>query len=126
MVGCVAIVIFTISNVSHGQTAKYDRGGNLTFIGDLLPDTTGCEASKSLTGKITKVESFPGDGADGWEFVLAPIRGRPQKFQASLSHDEGAVLADLDELLQRGRRLRVKARQCGSGGFWTVEEIKRL
>lgn len=121
-----AACLFLFAGIVSAQTANYDRAGNLTFISALLTDITGCEPSRSFTGKITKVESFPSDEADGWEFVLAPVRGRPQKFQASLSYDEGALLADFDEMLQRGRRLQVKARQCGSGSFWTVEEVKRL
>lgn len=125
MAGCAAILTLTIVGVSHGQTAKYDRAGGLNFLSGLLTETTGCAPSKSFTGKITKVESFPGDNSDGWEFTLAPTRGRAQKFQASLTHNEGGLLADFDEMLSKGRRVKVKARQCGSGGFWTAEEVSR-
>ena len=118
--------VFAGAATTSAQTAKYDQAGNLTFITGLLSDTAGCEASVSFTGKITKVDSFPSDAADGWQFVLAIVRSKPVKFEASLSHDEGAVLADFDEMLQTGRRLKVKARRCGSGGYWTVEEIWRL
>ena len=114
------------SVVITAQTAKYNAGGELIWITNLLTDPTGCEPSQSVTGKISKVESFPGDHADGWEFVLAIPRSKPRKFQASLSHDEGAVLADFDELLQAGRRVMVSARQCGSGGYWTVESVRRM
>ena len=109
-----------------GQSTKYDTAGNLTFIDRLLGDPTGCEPARSFTGRVSKVESFPGDNADAWEFVLAIPRSKAQKFQVSLSLDAGAVVVDLDELLQPGRRIRVTARQCGSGGFWTVDAIGRV
>ncbi len=79
-----------------------------------------------FAGTISKVESFPGDNADGYQFILKLPNGKQQKIQASISHDEGALLADFDEMLERNRRVKVKARQCGNGGFWTAEEIRRL
>lgn len=120
----ICIVIMAVT--TPAQSSKFDRSGNLTWIGKLLDDKTGCEASRLFTGKITKAEVFPGDSAYGFEFTLRPASGKPQKFIASLSLDEGALLVDLEEMLQPNRRLKIKARQCGSGGFWTAEEIWRL
>lgn len=120
---CILVCVVV---TTPAQSVKYDRTGNLTWISNLLEDKTGCEASRLFTGKITKAEVFPGDSAYGFEFTLRAASGKPQKFIASLSRDEGALLADFEEMLQPNRRLKVKARQCGSGGFWTAEDIWRL
>ena len=124
IVGFVLVFGFVAS--IGAQSAKYNAAGDLTYIGDLLADATGCEPSRVFSGKISKVEEFAGDSSDGWEFVLAIAKGRPMRLQASLSHDDGAVLADFDDLIQVGRRLKVSARQCGSGGHWTAVQIWRL
>ena len=108
------------------QTAKYNDAGDLIRITRLLHETTGCEPPKTFTGKITKVESFESDNAVGYEFSLRLGTGKTQKLQASITLDEGAVVVDFENLMQKNRQLRVKARQCGSDSFWTVEEIKRL
>lgn len=108
------------------KTVKYNNAGDLIWISNLLPDATGCESSKTFAGKIVKVESFNSDNAVGYEFALRLVNNKQQKFQASISLDDGAVVVDFENLLQRNRRISVKARMCGSGGFWTAEEIRRL
>jgi hypothetical protein len=108
------------------ETNKYDDASDLIWAGNLLPDATGCEAAKVFIGKIVSVESFESENAVGYEFSLKLANGKQQKLQASISLDEGAFLVDFENLLQKNRRISVKARMCGSGGAWTAEEIKRL
>lgn len=119
-------LLFVATLSIAAQDAKYNNNGDLTYISGLLSDTTGCEASKLFSGTITKMEPLRGDNADSFEFTLKPAAGKTVKLVATISLDEGAVIVDLENMLQPKRRVKVKARQCGSGGFWTVEEIRKI
>lgn len=107
------------------QTTKYDRGGNLSQISGLLTDTTGCEASKVFTGFISKISQADSDAAAGYEITLKLRNRKLQRFIASVPSSEGGLVEDFADLMVKGGRLSVKARQCGSGGFWTAETIWR-
>lgn len=117
---------FGMAQSSAAQTAKYNRAGDLVSITNLLPDVSGCEAPKVFTGKIIKADSFDSNNVVGFEFLLRLAAGKAEKLQAAISLDEGALIVDFENLMQKNRQLRIKARRCGSGGFWTAEEIKRL
>lgn len=119
-------LVFLCLVSAHAQTTKYDRGGNLSFIGGLLTDATGCEPSRTFSGSIAKISNADSDEATGYDFTLKLATGKPQRFNTAVPSSNGELVIDFAELMVKGRKLSVKARECGSGGFWTVEEIRRL
>lgn len=120
------LLCLTATAAAQKETAKFNTNGDLIRITGLLEDTTGCEPSRTLTGRITKVSPLRGDNADSFDFMVKPATGGALRFVATISQDAGAILVDLENLLQPNRRVRVKARACGSSAIRTVEEITRL
>jgi len=121
----LSITALAVSVSAQSQSVKYNNAGDLTWIGALLPDTTGCEPSKTFIGKVTAVRSDNGENSVAYELTLL-TGSKKQKFQTSFSLDEGATIPDFENMIARGHRLKLKARQCGSGGFWTVEDVWRM
>lgn len=120
-----ALVLAAAVSVS-GQTTKYNRNGDLLVMSGLIADATGCEPSQTLTGTILKIMSADTDNAVGYDLVVKLTSGKQQKLQASVTKDAGAALVDFEALMVKGRRVGIKARRCGSGGYLTVDEVKRL
>lgn len=121
------IVSFAISLSTAAQTptAKYNQRGELIWLVDRLPDTTGCEPARTFIGALARVEPFYNENDPaGFEFVLVVAGGKSRKFQ--ISNGDGSIDPDLSEMLRRNRRFKINARQCGSAGFWIVEEVWRL
>lgn len=104
--------------------AKFDRTGATVGLYNLLSDATGCEASRTFSGTITKVNYDVGDGTYSYTFTLNSA-GKRLSISLVVSDDE-ILQPDVEDLITKNRRVRVRARQCGSGGFWTAEEIRRL
>jgi hypothetical protein len=120
------LLSLTATAAAQKETAKFNNNGDLIRISGLLEDKTGCEPSRTVIGRITKMTPLRGDNADSFEFSLKPAAGSILRVVATISHDAGAVLVDLENLLQPNRRVKVKARACGSSAIRTVEEITRL
>lgn len=133
------------------QNAKYDNKGEIVSLRNLLPDKTGCEASRTFTGEISKIESFQKDDVLSYQFTLEMKSGKNEKFIAMISIGEisrdatpddtikpvakdkisrGGVPDDtikpVNRLFQKNQKLQIKARACGNGGHLTAEEINRL
>jgi hypothetical protein len=122
----LAVFLASVSS-AHGQTTRYNSRGDLLVMGGLIEDPTGCEPARSFSGTILKIATTAdNDKIVGYEIILKPNRGRQQTFQASVTKDAGAALVDFEALMIRNRRVGIKARACGSGGFLIVEEVRRL
>ena len=118
---------FLICQETPAQTTKYNGRGDLLVMGGLIEDTTGCEPARSFSGTIAKIATVADtDAVVGYEIVLKLAGNKQLKFSASVAKDAGAVLVDFDRLMTRNRRVGIKARACGSGGFMTVDEVRRL
>jgi hypothetical protein len=103
--------------------AKFDSKSSTIGLYNLLPDTTGCEGSRVFSGKISKVRREAVDSLNAYNFTL-DTSPRLQ-FHFGISTAE-IPQKDVDGLIAKNRRVRVRARLCGSAGIWTAEEIKRL
>lgn len=105
--------------------AKFNSGGETIGLYNLLSDPTGCESSRLLSGSITKVSYEIGASSYSYSFTLNPGGGK--RFSINLIvTDEEILQPDVEDIITKNRRVRVRARQCGSGGIWTAEEIRRL
>jgi hypothetical protein len=114
------------SNAVYAQSpayAKFDSNSSTIGLYNLLADTTGCETSRVFSGTIKKVSREVEGSASTYSFT---VDSNP-KLQLHF-----IVLADeipqkaVEDLVAKNRRVRVRARACGSGGIWTAEEIRRL
>ena len=105
--------------------AKFDSKGATIGLYNLLADPTGCENSQAFTGTITKVDYEVGESAYSYSFTLAAAGGKRLNINL-IVEDDDILQPDVEDLITKNRRVRVRARQCGSGGLWTAEEIKRL
>lgn len=120
------VISLAISSAAMGQTTKFNRSGDLISIGGMLTSSTDCEPSRTFTGRITKMEPIRGENSDTFEFTLKPTIGGTMIVLATIPHDQGAIVVDLENMLQPKRRVKVKARQCGSGGYWSPQQIWRI
>lgn len=117
--------IFSASfTYSQGNAyAKFDAKGATIGLYNLLPDATGCEKSVALSGTIQKVGYEIGDSVYSYTFTLNTNPKRQINFTVS---DDEILQPDVEDIIRKNVRVRVQARQCGSAGFWSVEEVKRL
>jgi hypothetical protein len=103
--------------------AKFDSKSSTIGLYNLLPDTTACEASRVFSGTIKILRREPGTSAHRYSFTLSTT---PRLAINVIIQADEILQADADDLIANSRRVRVRARPCGSGGIWTAEEIKRL
>lgn len=104
--------------------AKFDSRGRTIGLYNLLATTTGCENSRVFNGVIAKVTYEVNHHTYAYTFKLN-AGGRNLIINLVLSDDE-VLQPDVEDIIRKGVRVRVAARQCGSGGVWTAEEIRRL
>ncbi len=86
---------------------------------------TKCGASRTFTGKITEVINIDSDIQSSFEFTLRPANGRQQKLRAGFTWSKKVKFDDVDNLLQRDKKVSVIAYRCGDSGY-LAGEIKRL
>lgn len=124
----VSFICFFSANFVYSQSnsyAKFDAKGATIGLYNLLSDATGCEKSRAFSGTITKVSYDVGDSVYSYSFTLNASGGKRLNLNLVVSDDE-ILQPDVEDIINKNSRVRVRARQCGSGGFWTAEEIRRL
>jgi hypothetical protein len=121
----IIILVFSAS-AGYGQSpayAKFDASSATIGLYNLLPDATGCEASRRFSGTIKSVSRELSHSVYAYRFTLT---SNP-RVQFTFGVTEREILpAAVGDLIAKNRRVEVRARLCGSGGIWTAEEIKRL
>ena len=104
--------------------AKFDANGRTIGLYNLLATTTGCESGRVFNGVISKVTYEVNDHTYAYTFALT-TRGKSLSINLILSDDE-VLQPDVEDIIRKNIRVRVRARQCGNGGIWTAEEVRRL
>jgi hypothetical protein len=126
-ISAILIICFFSALLVQSQSnayAKFDSKGSTIGLYNLLPDATGCEDSRIISGAITKVSHDIGDSSYSYTFVL---NSGGKRSTINLIISDGEILQPaVEDILTKNRRVHVRARQCGSGGFWTAEEIRRV
>jgi hypothetical protein len=102
--------------------AKFDSKGSTIGLYNPLPDTTGCEASRTFSGRITRGRREAGDSLKAYNPTLDT--GPRRQFHFGIAAE--ISLAEVEDLIAKNRQVQVRGGLCGSAGIWTAEEIKRL
>ena len=123
----ISLLLVMTAGVSNSQSnsyAKFDKKGRTIGLYNLLATTTGCDSSRIFTGVINRVTYELNDHTYAYTFVLN-TGGKKLTINLVLSDDE-VLQPDVEDIIRKGIRARVQARQCGNVGVWTAEEIRRL
>jgi hypothetical protein len=104
--------------------AKFDSKGRTIGLYNLLADATGCEPSQVFSGVIGKVAYDVRQPAYTYTFVL---NAKARRVTLNLiTIDDEILQPDVADIILKNVRVRVRARQCGSGTIWSTEEVRRL
>ena len=109
---------------SQSAYAKFDSKGRTIGLYKLLADATGCEPSRTFTGTIVKVAYDVRNSIYTYTFTLS-VSGKKLNLNLIATDDE-ILQPDVDDIIFKNQRVRVSARQCGSSGVWSTEEVRRL
>lgn len=104
--------------------AKFDAKGSTIGLYNLLSDVNGCEESRRFSGLITKAVYKTGESSYTTTFTLNT--GRKHRTVKLTVYDGEILRSDVDNIITKNHRVRVRARQCGSDRIWTAEEVRRL
>jgi len=121
----IVILCVVSAPVVCSQTAyaKFDSKGHTIGLYKLLADATGCEASRTFVGTITKVSYDVRGSVYTYTFTLN-ASGKKVSLNLIATDDE-ILQPDVDDIIFKNQRVRVSARQCGSSGVWSTEEVRR-
>jgi hypothetical protein len=120
------ILLVVSASVVRSQSAyaKFDAKGHTIGLYKLLPDVTGCEASRTFAGSITKVNYDVRGSVYTYTFT---VNSGGKKVSLNLIASDVEILQpDVDDIIFKNQRVKVTARQCGSSGVWSTEEVRRL
>ena len=122
--GLLLLALAAAPVFSQRSYAKFDSKGRTIGLYNLLADTTGCEPSQVFSGVIGKVTYEIRQPAYTYTFVL---NAKPKRVTLNLTTTDDEILQpDVEDIILKNVRVRVRARQCGSGAIWTAEEVRRL
>ena len=122
----VSFLLITAAAPVFAQSAyaKFDSKGRTIGLYNLLADTTGCEPSQVFSGVIGKVTYDVRQSTYTYTFVL---NAKPKRVTLNLiATDDEILQPDVEDIILKNVRVRVRARQCGSGAIWSAEEVRRL
>jgi hypothetical protein len=122
--GLLLIVVAAPPVFAQSAYAKFDSKGRTIGLYNLLADTTACEPSTVFSGVIGKVTYDVRQPTYIYTFVL---NAKPKRVTLNLIATDGDILQpDVEDIILKNARVRVRARQCGSGAIWSAEEVRRL
>jgi hypothetical protein len=116
--------LFLLLAFSSAEAQAYSAESNEGLFGlyNLLEADLGCGPVKNYSGTVSGLQSGEGDGTTIYSFNLSGAGGRRQKL-AMLISDEEIAPDEVVDFLVRGRRVRVKARNC-DGQMTAVEVVE--
>ena len=122
--GLLWLIIAATPVAAQSAYAKFDSKGRTIGLYNLLADTTGCQPSQIFSGVIGKVTYDVRQPVYTYTFVL---NAKPKRVTLNLiANDDEILQPDVEDIILKNARVRVRARQCGSGAIWSAEEVRRL
>ena len=122
--GLLLLIATATPVLSQSAYAKFDSKGRTIGLYNLLADTTGCEPTQVFTGVIGKVTYVVQQPTYTYTFV---VNAKPKRVTLNLiANDDEILQPDVEDIILKNVRVRVRARQCGSAAIWSAEEVRRL
>ncbi len=114
------LLVFAVSS-ADAQAYSAESNEGLFGLYDLLEDGLGCGAARNFSGTVSNLQS--GGGAPTiYSFNLTIAGGKRQKISMIISDDEISP-DEVADFLVRGRKVRVKARNC-DGQMTAVQVVE--
>lgn len=115
-------LVFAVSSAS-AQAYPAESNEGLFGLYNLLEDGLGCGTIKNFSGTVSNLQNGDSDGATIYSFNLTIAGGKRQKISMIISDDEISP-DEVADFLVRGRKVRVKARNCD--GRMTAAQVVEM
>lgn len=114
-------MVFAVSSVS-AQAYSAESNEGLFGLYNLLEDGLGCGTIKNFSGTVSNLQNGDSGGTTIYSFNLTIAGGKRQKISMIVSDDE--ISSDeVTDFLVKGRKVRVKARNC-DGQMTAVQVVE--
>ena len=121
---CIWLVSASAAAGQSKAYAKFNAKGSTVGLYNLLPEPRGCEEGRVISGTITKVTYDVGESSYSYTFT---IEANGKRHAINIRIGNGEILRpDVEDIIVPRRRVRIRARPCGSAEVWAAEEIRRL
>lgn len=105
-----AVLFLAVSSaVAQSYSAESNEG--LFGLYNLLDGDLGCGPVRNFSGTVSNLQNGDNDGTTIYSFNLTIAGGKRQKISMIISDDEISP-DEVTNFLVRGRKVRVKARNC--------------
>jgi len=114
-------LVFAVSS-ANAQAYSAESNEGLFGLYNLLEDGVGCGTARNFSGTVSNLRNGDSNGTTIYSFNLTIVGGKRQKISMIISDDEIAA-DEVTDFLVKGRKVRVKARNC-DGQMTAVQVVE--
>jgi len=117
------LVLLMSGAAARAQAYSSESNEGLFGLYNLLEADLGCGPLRSFSGTVSNLKSGAGDGTTIYSFNLTTAAGKRQLIAMIIS-DEEIAPGEVTGFLVKGRKVRLKARNCD--GQMTAAEVVEM